>query len=198
MAVVPVVAQPGLSRVLAGLISGGVIKSDNGGATWQNTTETPPPTHYPVVARTVNAIAVDPSDLTTVYAATGQGRDQEHGPGRHVDAASAGLPTKLDPPVFCPDGNCSNEVNLSNFTVPLEVKSIAVDPANRGVLYAAVAGVYTSVDAGATWVALNGNLPSNVKSGNGAVTAILVDPRAGDPTFGTMYRARAGSACTRA
>ena len=98
VAVVPVIAQPGQSRVLAGLSSGGIIKSDDRGATWQNTTETPPPTHYPVIARTVNGIAVDPSDLTTVYAATGTRGDQEHGPRRYVDTGELRPADRAGPP----------------------------------------------------------------------------------------------------
>jgi hypothetical protein len=192
VAVVPVVAQPGQSRILAGLSSGSIIKSDDGGTTWQNTTETPPPTHYAVTARTVNGIAVDPSDLTTVWAATGRGVIKSTDRGDTWASASSGLPTKLDPPVFCPKNVCSSQVNLANFTVPLNVPAIAADPANPGVLYAAVAGVYTSVNGGATWVALNGNLPTTVTSGAGAVSAIVVDPTVGDPIFGTIYAATSG------
>jgi hypothetical protein len=195
VAILPVVGQPAPSRILAGLSSGGVIKSDDG-VTWLNTTETPPPTHYPVVARTVNGIAVDPSDLTTAYAATGRGVIKSTDRGDTWTAASSGLPTELDPLIFC-DPSCSGEVNQLNFTVPRNVKAIAVDPANLDVVYAGVGGVYTSVNGGTSWVALNGSgagplLPSTVTSGDGKVSALVVDPNHGDPVFGTVYAATSG------
>ena len=76
------------------------------------------------------------------------------------------------------------------------VKAIAVDPANLDVLYAAVGGVYTSVDGGVNWVALNGAPPGTllpaVTSGDGKVSAFVVDPSSGDPVFGTLYAATSG------
>jgi hypothetical protein len=189
VAVLPVIAQPGTSRVLAGLSSGGIIKSDDG-VTWLNTTETPPPTHYPAVARTVNGIAVDPSDLTTVYAATGRGVIKSTDRSNTWTPMVSGLPTEVDPAIFCTP-QCDGQVNPLNFTVPRNVQAIAVDPANLDVLYAAVGGGYTRVNGGG-WSALNGGLPGTVTSGDGKVSALVIGPNHGDPVFGTLYAATTG------
>ena len=143
----------------------------------------------------MNGIAVDPSDLTTVYAATGRGVIKSTDRGDTWTPASSGLPTEAGPPDLLRPRSCSGQVNQLNFTVPRNVKAIAVDPANLDVLYAAVGGVHTSVDGGANWVALNGNLPApprTVTSGNGHVSALVVDPNSGDPIFGTLYAATSG------
>ena len=57
--------------------------------------------------------------------------------------------------------------------------------------------MYTSVNGGTSWVALNGSgagpfLPSTVASGAGKVSALVVDPNHGDPVFGTLYAATSG------
>jgi hypothetical protein len=172
----------------------------------------------------VTGLAVDPSDLTTVYAATGRGVVKSTDRGDTWASASSGLPTKLDPHVITCGGdpaNCNHDqnVDLANFTVPQTVQSIAIDPVKPDVLYAgigkrgstdpAVGGIYTSADGGATWTSLNGNLSSmiggtvgtrgaDVASGDVAVLALVVDRGAGaDPIWGTLFAATEGAGIFR-
>jgi pimeloyl-ACP methyl ester carboxylesterase len=77
----------GAKAVFGGLVSGGVITSVDNGATWQNT---PDPE---VTARSVFGFAVDPTDQSVVYAATGQGVILTENGGDSWTVASAGLPT---------------------------------------------------------------------------------------------------------
>lgn len=155
----------GQTAVFGGLVGGGVITSVDGAATWQVTAED---------SLNVRAMAVDPIDPHIVYAATGKGVIKTTTGGDAWTSASAGLPT---------DGT-QDPANP-----PRTVRAIAIDPATPNVLYAAVGGLYRTVDAGATWTVLNGNLPAAALTGNGAVSAILVDRHSsgGDPTYGTLY-----------
>ncbi len=77
------------------------------------------------------------------------------------------------------------------------MRAILVDPAHSGVIYAGVGGVYKSVNGGASWAAANGGLPAAVTSGDGTVSAFVIDHSAGDPVFGTVYAATAGSGVFR-
>jgi hypothetical protein len=159
--------QQGQSTVLAGLVSGGIVKSVDGGATWQNTGET---------SRTVLGIAVDPSDPSAVYAATAKGVLKSVNGGDSWALASTGLPT-------------TTSQDPNDPTPYRTVRSIIVDPANQGVLYAAVGGVRTSVDGGANWLPLNGGLPVGVTTGAGTVSAFVIDLGPGSfAPWGTVRR----------
>ncbi len=75
------------------------------------------------------------------------------------------------------------------------MRSITVDPATPTTLYAAVGGVYRSVDSGVTWTSVNGNLPSTVTAGDGTVSAIVIDSSSPgvNPTWGNLYAAADGA-----
>ena len=172
---VAVASPEAVSTVLAGLVNGGIVKSTDGGANWQSTSES---------TRTVRGIAVDPADPQTIYAATSRGVIKSTDIGATWTLASAGLPTQ----VILEFVGGSGTPPVDPFVVPALVRAIAADPVLPGVLYAAVGGVHTSVDGGATWTPLNGNLPSTVTSGAGTVTAFVIDHSPGtDPVWGTIY-----------
>jgi hypothetical protein len=162
--------------VFAGLVSGGIIKSPDG-LTWADTGEGD---------RTVRGIAVDPAAPTTAYAATGQGVLKSTDGGQQWTSKNAGLPVVDDPPTVPP--------------TPRPVRTIVPDPVMPDVLYAAVGGVHTSDDGGETWTAINNGLPEGVTSGDGAVSAIVVDhgPNpVNDPIWGGLYAATSGSGVYR-
>jgi hypothetical protein len=171
----------GSKVVLEGLSGGGVVTSTAvsiafGTPDWQDTTETD---------RTVLGIATDPTNASTVYAATGSGVLKSLDGGNSWTPASVGLPTIIsqDP----------------NKPPAPSVRSISVDPADPNTLYAAVGGIYRSVDGGATWTSANGNLPSSVTTRAGTVTAIVIDHVSDDvdPTWGNLYAATLGAGVFR-
>ncbi len=177
---VAVANRPGGTTVLVGISSGGIVRSTDGGVTWENTSED---------ERTVRGIAVDPSGPGTAYAATGRGVYRSEDDGVTWTPMSAGLPTEIVPEVV------QGGPPTAPFTVPKTVRAIAVDPVNPGVVYAAVQGIHTSVDGGANWMPLNGNLPAGVTSGNGTVSAIAINHGPGShPDFGDLYIASDGPA----
>jgi Glucodextranase, domain B/S-layer homology domain len=176
---VAVANQAGGSTILAGISGGGIVRSTDGGTTWQNTSEK---------ERSARDIVVDPSDPSTAYAATGRGVYKSEDGGATWTPVNAGLPTEIVPEI-APGGPPAGP-----FTVPRTVRTIAADPVNPGVLYAAVQGVHASVDGGANWVPLNGNLPTTVTSGDGTVSAIVVNHSAGShPVWGDLYLASDGT-----
>ncbi len=169
----------GVPAVFAGLASGGVITSVDNGSSWQGTPED---------SRSVRGIAVDPTNASIVYAATGEGVIKSQDGGDAWALASTGLPT---------------DATQDPTNPPRTVRSIIVDPATPTTLYAAVGGVYKSVDGGATWAAVNGSLPTSVTCGpasapscpgDGSVSAFAVDRGPGtDATWGTLYAATDGA-----
>ena len=166
----------GIKAVFAGLVGGGVITSIDNGASWQDTEED---------SLTVRGLTVDPTNPNIVYAATGKGVLKTVDGGDLWTANSAGLPTV---------GTTEDP-----FDSPRTVRSIVVDPTDPNVVYAAVSGVYRSVDGGATWIAINGNLPTGVTCGascpgNGTISALAIDHSPGShATWGTLYAASDGA-----
>jgi Abnormal spindle-like microcephaly-assoc'd, ASPM-SPD-2-Hydin len=171
----------GSKVVLEGLSGGGVVTSTAVSIAfetpdWQDTSETD---------RTVLSIATDPTNASTVYAATGSGVLKSTDGGNSWTPASVGLPTLI-----------SQDPN--NPPAP-SVRSISVDPADPNTLYAAVGGVYRSANGGTTWTSANGNLPSSVTTGARTVTAIVIDHVSDDvdPTWGNLYVATLGAGVFR-
>ena len=179
----------GAKAVFAGLVGGGVITSVDNGATWQNT---PDPE---ATARSVFGFAVDPTDQSVVYAATGQGVILTENGGDSWAVKSAGLPRDA----------FVNVVGPGPFRM---VRSILVDPANPLVLYAGVkasstllpGGVYLSVNGGESWAPFNTGLPSAATTGGASiVTAFAIDHGSATGSWGTVYAAigaTEGNVCT--
>ena len=111
--------RAGAKAVFGGLVGGGVITSVDNGATWRPTPD-PEPT-----ARSVFGFAVDPTDQSVVYAATGQGVILTENGGDSWTVASAGLPRDAFVNVLGP-----GPFRMVRFHL--------VHPANPLVLYAGV------------------------------------------------------------
>jgi photosystem II stability/assembly factor-like uncharacterized protein len=134
--------HPGNPELLfAGSANGGVWRSDNGGGDWK----------WKWIqwgATAIGALAFDPTDADTVYAATGEANGS-------VDAyAGAGLYVTRDLgeswALLAPAGNRA---------LPRRIGALVPHPAQNGVLWlggvseddSEIAGLYYSSDSGATW-----------------------------------------------
>lgn len=128
--------DPSDPAILYGGSWSGVLKSSDGGATWSNTGLTVG----------VNVVALDPRNRGTLYAASDTGYGSFGGLFKSTDggvswsAINDGLESLLDTRV--------------------PVTALAVDPANRNVLYAGTAGfgVFRSGDGGESWAPFNDGL----------------------------------------
>ena len=104
-----------------GLLSGAVFKSTNGGASWDGAG----------LAAVVNALAIDPQDTSTVYAAAANGL------WKSTDAGASWR-------------------NLFAYA-PIAVYAVAIDPQTTATIYAALqTGVVQSTDGGESWIFLTG------------------------------------------
>jgi photosystem II stability/assembly factor-like uncharacterized protein len=152
----------------------------------------------------VTAVAVDPQNSGTVYAATGSGLFQSGDSGASWSALSPGPPSSISTLVIDPQ-TPSNLYGLSSSRMVLKsidggtnwspvnsglpadagghygITSLAIDPQNPTTLYAGNAlsggGVFKTTDGGASWNAVNLGLPA------GGVTALAINPQ----NSGTIY-----------
>ncbi|MDP4198799.1 MAG: T9SS type A sorting domain-containing protein [Bacteroidota bacterium] len=131
--------------------NGGLWKSNDNGATWKSLSDS-----WPVLA--TSAVAIDPKNQSTIYAATGEafgGLDQNSQSNGQV--SGFGIWKSIDGGL-----NWTNVgKNLGSY-----FNAILINPINTNIVYvAAASSILRSTDAGITWataVSLNGNLPSLV------------------------------------
>ena len=124
---------------LAGVVNGGVWKTDDDGRTWTPIFDSQP-------TQSIGAIAVAASDPQIIYVASGEGL---HRPDLSVGNG-----------VYRSNDGGHSWVHLS-LNDSQQIPSIAVDPHDANRVYAAVLGhpygpsaqrgLYRSVDGGATW-----------------------------------------------
>ncbi len=95
----------------------------------------------------INFVAVAPSDVTRVYAASPTGG------------------------VFRSDDSAATWQSASQGLTNIQIRCLAVAPGNPDLVYAgSTAGAFQSADGGAHWAAFGGGFPSSV------ITSIAVDP----------------------
>jgi photosystem II stability/assembly factor-like uncharacterized protein len=129
--------DPRRSSTIYAATYGGLFKSINGGRTWRPANAGLTVTiRSRTVPRLVEALAIDRSDPSTIYAATAVFGDFRIGLFKSTDggrlwrAVSAGLPRE-------------------------SIHALAVDPRRPGTVYAGTrSGIFKSVDAGSTWIEL--------------------------------------------
>jgi photosystem II stability/assembly factor-like uncharacterized protein len=140
--------DPGNPRILyAGILGGeGIFKSLDGGATWARSGAGLPKTF----GRAVQALAVDPSRRTTVYAGT-----SNSGVYKSLDGGATWAPARQ---------------GLEGLA--LDVRALAVSPRRPGTVFAGTArGLFRSQDGGAHWQRVEG-IPPGV-----AIWALAIDPK---------------------
>ncbi len=124
-------AAPGL--VFAGLSSGGIFRSADGGATWRPAREG--------LEHSVFGLVAHPTDPDTVYATTAQGVLVSHDRGASWSATNDGLPIRRGFFVF----------------------TLAIVPSTPGTLYAGTSrGVWRSLDGGGSWRRVSRGLADGV------------------------------------
>ena len=149
------------NKIYIGGADGGVWKTTDGGAHWQNLTDTMP-------TSAVGALAIDPNNDNIVYVGTGEANYANHsryGLGVYKTTDGGSTWTITGASTFA--GRC--------------ISKIVVDPANSQTLYASVTaaggfpekagakghpqkdgplGVFKSTDGGVNWIQLGGGLPN--------------------------------------
>ena len=158
--------QPGSSNILYAGTWAGVLKSVDGGATWQQSLEPPPVT--PVLD-----IAVDPSHPDTLYAVLGTYLYKSTDGGAHWTGAGQGLlpvnKVEIAPGgvvyaatvrgVFrSTDGGASWEARNQGLPAERNVRALEIDPSRPERLYAGLShgGLYRTSNGGSHWTAASG------------------------------------------
>jgi photosystem II stability/assembly factor-like uncharacterized protein len=118
----------------------GVLKSSDGGATWQRTG---------LINTGISAITMDPKNPNTIYTATGHvyGRTQDfHGVFKSIDAGAS----------WAAINNGLSQL----IGTPSTVSNLIVDPEDSNIVYMAMSdgGILRTVDGGATWTPFNDGL----------------------------------------
>ena len=159
---------------LAGVVNGGVWKTDDDGRTWNPIFDSQP-------TQSIGAIAVAPSDPKIIYVASGEGL---HRPDLSV---GNGMYRSND------GGQTWMHVGLDDSQ---QIPSIAVDPKDANRVYAAVLGhpygpsaqrgLYRSLDGGGTWSKM-------VDQGeNTGASFVRIDPFDARTLYAGFWNARSG------
>jgi photosystem II stability/assembly factor-like uncharacterized protein len=190
------------STIYAGVRGGGVFKSSDGGASWNQVRAAP------VAA----GLVIDPVNPNTIYAAVANSVAKSVDRGATWNTANAGLPAAnccaslaLDPQhsntlyvgfyyggVFksVDEGRSWTDTGLPRWdyahtAAPVDSENpspgLAVDPQQSGTIYAATpgSGIFKSTDGARNWTMVNSRLSAT------SVTSVAVDAR----NAGTIYAA---------
>jgi len=176
--------------------SRGVLKTTDGGTTWQLANSGLPPG--------IHILAIDPTNPGTIY---------------------AGLEANGQPAIFkTTDAGANWKPAFSGLESSVqEVESIAIDPHDSGTIYAGTMacfqssgapgfvpggenlcfrpGVFKSVNGGASWTSVSDGLPWD-SEGYGTIAALAIDPRNSDTIYaasrrGVFRTTNAGASWTR-
>ncbi len=129
--------------------SGGVIKSADGGQSWNAV-------DAGFLNTFVKGVKADPSNPSIIYAGlTGDGRNTS-GVGRSTDGGQTWTLTELFDPLT---------------DVAAQVYDFSIDPTNPSTVWAAAGVVYKSTDHGSTWQVLNNDVSPYV-----GITTVAADP----------------------
>lgn len=153
------IVHPG-SAPITGLTNG-LFKSTNGGTTWVHASNGLPTwTGSNTTKLNVFAIAVDPSNPSTVYASVARG----------------GVDRSSDASVYKSTDGGMSWIDTGDGLVGTSIRTLVIDPANPQTVYAGgtgtisnPGGVFRSVNGGANWNSRSIGLPAD------AVFALLVD-----------------------
>ena len=134
----------------AGGVSGGVWKTEDGGASWR-------PVGDSLANLAINAMAMSPTDARVLYVGTGEGYYRE-------EVRYTGLPLRGGGIFLSTDGAATWTQLASTLTADFHfVNDLVVSRGDDRVVYAATrTGVWRSADRGQTWASI---LPVTVKGG---------------------------------
>jgi hypothetical protein len=144
--VTKVAADPAAANTVFA-VTGGLDRSTDGGASWQQLQLQPGPPNGVSVGGIVSDVAFDPRTAGTLYAAAGNQVVKSIDDGDHWVATGAGLP----------------DARVTSL-------AIAAGAAASTVYAGTFAGMYRSADGGASWQAANSG------AGGAAIMAVAVDP----------------------
>jgi photosystem II stability/assembly factor-like uncharacterized protein len=130
------------------LAGNGVFKSVDGGVSWMPASSGLPASSASELGNALLALAIDPHDTSTIYAAAccygASGVYKTTDSGANWKPARSGLPI--------PDFG-------GGFAA--EVLALVIDPANSSIVYAGTpGGVYKTMDGGGSWMPVNSGLPA--------------------------------------
>lgn len=159
------------NTLYVGTSGAGILRSQDGGENWNVVNSglpVNPDGHYP----NINALAVAPSGVGTIYAATGNGVFKSIDGGTNWSEVNSGLLFYL------------NEKSTN-------VLALAIDPQDSNTIYAAVysccvidvPSVFKSIDGGASWNAASSGLPTYAGSRYLSVISLFIRPS----SSGTLY-----------
>ncbi len=131
------------STLYLGTVEGGIYKSIDAGENWVSMSsgmETKKPGKPSAAFRTINALAIDPQNPNTLYAATQAGIYKSINGAENWVEVSNGLTDIQDP-------------QWQDYTGGVIAYAVAIDPTNSQIIYAATygKGVFKSADGGTSW-----------------------------------------------
>jgi len=150
---------PDNEKVLYGVFSpGGLLRSTNGGLSWQSCDSGLPKNDDERVGAYVKSLAIDPLNSNVIYAGTGGWVGQGHGVYKTTDGGDTWL--------------SSNRGMLD-----YRITAMASDPTDSQIIYAGSdrGEFFKSSDGGTTWTDLTDNLP-NTQYSFATVQVIEINP----------------------
>ncbi len=153
--------------VVVGSAAGGVLKSENGGTTWESIFDT-------YGAASIGDVKIFQKDKNLIWVGTGEGHQ------RNTAAWGDGVYKSTD------GGDHFENVGLKD---TYNIGRIRLHPTNKDIVYVAALGniwgavgsrgMFKTIDGGKTWTKLTNGLPSSPMSG---ADGLVMDPtQSGDP-----------------
>jgi photosystem II stability/assembly factor-like uncharacterized protein len=168
-------------RIWTAISSVGVLRSDDGGATWEHKNAGIPPMledpELPEIGRCVHALAADPDDADTIWRREHNGMFRTRDGGERWERVEHGLGSWFGFPLAL------DRRTKHLYDVPLESDEHRVMPGGAMALY-------KSTDGGASWHALRGGLPQQHAYAGVLRGALALDHR--DPC-GVVFGTTAGA-----
>ena len=157
---------------------GGVFKTVDGGEHWVSKRNGFPPVDDYVLTASISDIEIDPNDSSVIYAGVGV-------PETGYNLSSFHWQSLVEKGTIYKStdyGENWTRIYNTGIDTTAMIYSIAVDPSNAAIVYAATSkGVYKSVDAGGNWTLRNSGLPHQL------AMKLLINPTNTQILYVTMW-----------